>query len=210
MLANLSIFSALLSLLSLMVLHFVSREFQPSWRMVSEYAQGNHTWLITSFFLLWGVSSILIGILILNLSPSLWLQIGVIFLCLSGIGAIMGGLFDVNHKLHGLAFMLGIPTFIVGSLLTAYPILHMEQWAEYKSIILWSTHAIWISVLLMGISMGILFSGFKKAGIDFGPDATPPEKLPDGITAFNGYANRLLIICYLCWNALIGYIYLTL
>jgi hypothetical protein len=39
-LAVLTIVSGSLSLLCLLALHFVSPEFQPSWRMISEYALG--------------------------------------------------------------------------------------------------------------------------------------------------------------------------
>lgn len=205
---QLSIGSGILAILSLTILHFVSSEFQPSWRMVSEYALGKHKWLLTCFFLFWGLSTILIAVFLWNIVSSTWASFGTAFLFLSGIGAVMGGLFDINHKLHGLAFMLGIPTFIVGTLLVGYHIIHLDAWAEAKGPVLVITHAVWISCVLMGISMGFLISGFKKAGYDTGPNATPPEKLPDGVIAFNGYANRLLILCYITWNLIIGYYYL--
>jgi hypothetical protein len=32
-----------------------------------------------------------------------------------------------------------------------------------------------------------------------GPDATPPEHVPEGVIAWGGYANRLLIVCYVGW-----------
>ena len=56
--------AAMLALLCLLALHFLSPEFGPSWRMISEYALGKHKWLITSFFLFWGASSILLAVLL--------------------------------------------------------------------------------------------------------------------------------------------------
>lgn len=32
-----------------------------------------------------------------------------------------------------------------------------------------------------------------------GKDPTPPEKLPEGVIACAGYANRLLVLCYVMW-----------
>ena len=40
--AKFSIACAVISLLCLLILHFVSPEFDPGWRMISEYALGNH------------------------------------------------------------------------------------------------------------------------------------------------------------------------
>ena len=60
LLAQLTILCGGLSLLCLLALHFASPEFGPSWRMISEYALGRHSWLITAFFLLWGAASILL------------------------------------------------------------------------------------------------------------------------------------------------------
>ena len=64
LLAKLTIICAILSVLSLLILHFVSKEFKPSWRMVSEYALGKHKWLITSFFIFWGLSTFSLSFLL--------------------------------------------------------------------------------------------------------------------------------------------------
>ena len=46
------------SALALVTLHIVSPEFAPSWRMVSEYANGRHGWLLTAVFLTWALGSL--------------------------------------------------------------------------------------------------------------------------------------------------------
>lgn len=165
--------------------------------MVSEYALGRNKRLLTAFFILWGAGSILLSILLWNVANTLWSAIGIVLLFISGIGAIMGGLFDVKHKYHGLSFLLGVPTLPAAALLTGYHLIHLEKWQDCKSAILLSAHSTWISVVLMGAAMAVMFSGFKKSGISWEKDAPPPESVPPGVIALGGYANRLLVICYI-------------
>lgn len=196
-----------ISVLSLLLLHFTSPEFDPGWRMISEYALGKYKWLLTIFFVCWGTCSLLSALLLWAEVSGFWSTLGILCLILTGIGAIMGGLFDVKHKLHGMAFGIGIPFMPVGALLISYHLIKSERWGHAQFSILASAHAIWISVVLMGITMALLFSGFRKAGIAFGPDIAPPEKLPPGVIGINGYFNRLLVLCYLIWPMLMAYIY---
>jgi hypothetical membrane protein len=126
--ALLSLLCGVLSLLCLLILHLISPEFKPSWRMISEYALGQYKWLITAFFLLWGASSIFLSLFLWNVVTTTWAKVGVIFLFISGIGEIMGGLFDVKHKWHGFAFLLGVPSLPIAALLIGYNVINMPQW----------------------------------------------------------------------------------
>ena len=145
-----------------------------------------------------------------NLVGSIWASIGIILLFISGIGAIMGGLFDIKHPKHGLSFMLGVPTLPLATLLIGYHLLSQEGWSSHRSVLLLFSHAPWIALVLMGGAMALLFSGFKKAGYPMGPDVEPPEKLPEGVIPLAGYANRLLVLCYLIWPILVASIVMTL
>lgn len=209
-LAVLSIISGCLSLLCLLALHFVSPEFQPSWRMISEYALGKNKRLLTAFFFLWGTCTILSAMLLWNIVGTMWARAGVVLLLISGIGAIMGGLFDVKHPRHGLAFLLGVPTLPLATLLIGYQLLSLEAWSSYQGVLLISAHAPWIALVFMAGSMALLFSGFKKAGYPMGPDAEVPEKLPDGVIPLAGYANRLLVLCYLILPILVAILQMAL
>ena len=209
-LAVLSIISGCLSLLCLLALHFVSPEFQPSWRMISEYALGKNKRLLTAFFFLWGTCTILSAMLLWNIVGTMWARAGVVLLLISGIGAIMGGLFDVKHPRHGLAFLLGVPTLPLAALLIGYHLLSLEAWSSYRGGLLISAHAPWIALVFMAGSMALLFSGFKKAGYPMGPDAEVPEKLPDGVIPLAGYANRLLVLCYLILPILVAILQMAL
>ncbi|WP_332736781.1 DUF998 domain-containing protein [Flavihumibacter sp.] len=209
-LALASLIAGILSLACLLVLHFVSPEFKASWRMVSEYAFGKHKWLLTAFFFLWGLSSILLAISLWGIVSSNWAKIGVVLLFISGIGAIMGGLFDAKHKLHGLSAVLGVPFLPIAALLISYRLPSTGYWSEYRSSVLLSAHSTWISIVLMVVTMIIMMSGFKKAGMPMGPDATPPESVPPGVIAVAGYANRILVFTYILWLLLIAKILLGL
>ena len=209
-LANGTISLGIISLLCLGVLHFVSSEFKPNFRMISEYALGNHKWLITVFFICWGLCSMTAALMFWNIVTSGWAKFGAILVFVTGIGAIMGGLFDVQHKLHGLAFGIGIPFLPIGALLISYHLLKNTDWQTSSTPILVSSHAIWISLILMGLSMFLLFSSLKSAGIPFGPDSPPMNELPEGIIGVNGWANRLLVLCYLAYPILMAKILLNI
>jgi Protein of unknown function (DUF998) len=115
-----SLGSGLIALLALVALHLVSPEFQPSWRMVSEYALGRYKWLITAFFYAWGVSSLLLALLAWPSVDTGWARAGVVLLVVSAVGTAMAGLFDVKHSGHGLAALLGVPTLPAAALLLGY------------------------------------------------------------------------------------------
>ena len=198
-LSLLALSTGIISLLCLMSLHFTSPEFQPSWRMISEYALGKFKGLITAFFLLWGACSILLAILLWNEVTTVWGTIGIVLLLVSAIGQIMGGLFDLKHKLHGLAFLLGVPALPIAALLISYNLIQLEDWSQHRSIILLSAHATSISLVLMGIAIGVMMSGFKKVGLPMEQNAPVPDKVPEGVIALAGYANRLLVLSYVLW-----------
>jgi hypothetical protein len=208
--ANCSIAFGIVSVLSLLTLHFVSNEFKPNFRMVSEYALGNYKWLLTLFFFCWGLCSISSGLILWNIVTTSWAKFGVVLLFVTGIGAIMGGLFDVQHKLHGLSFGIGVPFLPIGALLITYHLIQKVEWQSHSSALLFSAHSIWISLLFMAISMFLLFSSLKATGIAYGPDSPPFQELPKGVIGINGWANRILVLCYLIYPVLTAKLFLTI
>jgi len=172
--------------------------------MISEYALGRHKWLLTAFFCLWGISSLLLALLLWPAMTRWWGLLGVGLLVISAAGEIMGGLYDVKHPWHGMAFGLGVPSLPIAALLIAYNLLGTEGWHAHRSAVLPSSHATWISLVVMGIAMAVMFAGFKKAGIPMDANATPPERVPNGVIALGGYANRLLVVCYVGWLVVIA------
>jgi hypothetical protein len=208
--ANGTIALGIIAILCLLALHFTSTEFKPSFRMISEYALGKHKWLLTVFFLCWGLCCISAGLMLWNVVSSGWAKFGVILLFVTGIGAIMGGLFDVQHKLHGLSFGIGVPFLPIGALLISYHLIKKAEWQNHSASLLLSSHSIWISLILMAVSMFLLFSSLKANGIAYGPDAPPFSELPKGVIGVNGWANRLLVLCYILYPVLTAKILLTI
>jgi hypothetical protein len=56
-----AIAAASAALLMLASLHVLSPEFSPSWRMVSEYANGRYGWVLSLMFAVWGFSSLAVA-----------------------------------------------------------------------------------------------------------------------------------------------------
>jgi len=210
LLANSTIIFGIISIFCLIALHIVSSEFKPNFRMISEYALGKHKWLLTVFFLCWGLCSISAGFMLWNVVTTGWSTVGVVLLFVTGIGAIMGGLFDVQHKLHGAAFGIGIPFLPIGALLISYHLIQKPEWKEHSFGLLFSAHTIWMSAVFMAISMLVLFSSLRSAGIAYGPDSPPFTELPKGIIGFNGWANRLLVLCYILYPVLLAKLVITI
>jgi hypothetical membrane protein len=203
-LAVLSIIAGIISLLSLTALHFTSPEFKPGWRMVSEYALGKYEWLLIAFFFMWGASSMLLALALAQIVSGLWAWLGTALLFISGVGAVLGGLFNVNHKKHGLAFALGIPTLPIAALILNYYLLNSKVITQTDTLL--AAHSTWLSVVLMGIAMMLMFSGFKKAGVKWDKDSPPPTEVPKGVIALGGYANRLLVFCFIFWVIVIAWL----
>ena len=210
LLANSTITFGIISILSLIALHFVSSEIKPNFRMFSEYALGKHKWLITLFFICWGLCSMTSALMLWSIVSSGWSKFGVLLVFITGIGAIMGGLFDVQHKLHGLSFGIGVPFLPIGALIITYHLLKNPDWQNNSFALLLSSHSIWISLLLMASSMFLLFSGLKSAGVVYGPDAPPLTDLPKSVIGISGWANRLLVLCYLGFPILTAKIVLSI
>lgn len=102
---------------ALAFLHVVSPEFQPSWRMVSEYANGHHRWLLSVMFAAWGLGSLTLAAALAPVTHGALGRTGLVFLVLAGIGELLAAFFDINHPLHGPAAMIGIPSLPIAAVL---------------------------------------------------------------------------------------------
>jgi hypothetical protein len=185
------------TILSLLLLHFLSPEFDSSWRMVSEYALGNFNGVLLLMFTSWALSTWSLAIAV---RPSLHTRggrIGWVLLVVSGFGMLMGGIFAIPHSLHGPAAAIGLPTFCVAAILITVSLRKSSKSKDLFS--LWPAHLPWISLVLLAISMGVMISGFVNSGVDMS-SGKPPEKLPDGVVGVVGYINRLLIVGYCYWT----------
>lgn len=189
-----------ISLMCLLLLHFLSPEFEPNWRMVSEYALGNYKWMVSLFFIFWGLSSIILATHLWRIVSTRASKTGVVLLFISGIGATLAAFFDVSQTMgHGIAGLLGIPTVPVATLLITYHLSKRKELSTLARPIKLLAHATWITLVLMVVSMIVMMTGFQKAGIAVGPDLPPPAAVPDGVIALVGYVNRILIVVDILW-----------
>ena len=139
--ARLAIAAAAATLLLLASLRVLSPEFDPSWRMVSEYANGHYGWVLSLLFLAWGVSS-------WALAAAVWSQIttragkvGLWLLVIVGLGEAMASVFDITHDTgHTIAGVLGMGGFPVAAVLLSVSLGRTPGWRGAKRPLLWIAH----------------------------------------------------------------------
>lgn len=185
-------------LLLLASLHVLSPEFDPAWRMVSEYANGQYGWLLSLMFIAWAISSWTLAFALWPHARTTAGRIGLIFLILAGVGEAMGAIFDINHPLHGLAAMIGIPSLPVAAMLISISLGRTQEWSTAKKTLLWAANLTWVSLVLLAMAFAILVVTYTQAGGDMTAGAEVTV-LPPGAIALVGWANRFLIVVYCVW-----------
>ncbi len=205
--AKVSFVASIATALLLAILLFLSPEFDPSFRPISDYALGSYGWVLSLMFFSWAVSAWALAFAIAPYLKSNGGKIGLGFLVLAGLGELMGGLFDVTHPLHGAAFFIGVPCLPIAALIISIKLSKITPWSQVKNTLLWTANLTWISVVLMPITIAIMFVGLTNAGITPGPGVT---ELPDSVISLFGWANRLLVVLYCAWTATVAYYALKL
>lgn len=188
--------SAIATILLLASLHALSPEFDPSWRVVSEYANGKYGWVLSFMFGAWALSN---WALAFAAWPQVETRMGRIGLCLllaSGVGEAMASIFDISHPLHDLAGAIGVPTMPVAALLISGSLRRAQPWLAARKSLLWTSHLIWISLVLFAATIVILVVTLHHAGGHLGPHVT---QLPPGVIALDGWANRLYVVTCCVW-----------
>jgi hypothetical protein len=108
----------------------------------------------------------------------------------------MAAVFDINHKLHSLSAMIGIPSLSVAAMLISITLVRTEPWSIARSSLLWTANLTWVSILLMAVTFGIMMATYAQAGGDMSANAQVVTSLPEGVIAF-GLGNRF-DRCLLC------------
>jgi hypothetical protein len=194
--ARISLMAAAASLGLLAALHVLSPEFDPSWRIVSEYALGNYGWILSLMFIAWAVSSWALALTIWSQVSTRAGKIGLIFLIAAGVGEAMASAFDINHPLHSVAAMLGTLSLPVAAMLISVSLSRTEGWSVARKALLWTANLTWVSVALMAATFILLMVTYAQAGGEMNPEVAV---VPPGVIALVGWANRFLIIAYCVW-----------
>lgn len=185
--ARVAIAAAGTALLLLASLHVLSPEFDPSWRVVSEYANGRYGWALSLMFASWALSSWALAVAVWPQVHGIGGKIALGLLIASGVGEAMASVFDVNHPLHNLAGMIGVPTLPIAAMLISMRLGRTQEWSAAKNVLLWTANLTWASLVLLVAAL-IMIGGHSRAG----------NKVAHQ-TALIGWANRLLVVAYCVW-----------
>lgn len=206
--ARLAFAASAATLVLLGALHVLSPEFAPSWRMVSEYANGQYGLVLSLMFACWAVGSWALAYGLMPQVIGRGGKIGLVFLVAAGLGEAMASVFDIKHSLHGVSALIGIPSLTIAAMLISISLGRTAGWAAARKALLWTANLTWISLILMAAAFAVLIITYRQAGGDMAA-GTEITALPEGVIALVGWANRFLVIAYCAWVMTTAW-YLTL
>lgn len=192
-----AILFALTFLIILFLLHFLKRELDPSWRMISEYEIGRFGWMMRLAFFAWGASVLALLITIwpflqpVSGTVSGWWFV-VIVLALFGAGIFKTNPITDNtpslvNTLHTLCGAIVILTFPIAATLAVHSLLRDQLWRASQAQLLFATVLVWIGMVAFFAS--IIISRIKD------PSAGEPGKPPVPM----GWPNRFMVVTYIIW-----------
>jgi hypothetical membrane protein len=197
--ALLAIVAAAATLLLLASLHVLSPEFDPSFRMVSEYALGHYGWVLSLMFLAWGMSAWALALALWSQVKTRAGKVGLWFLVIAGLGEALASVFDITHDPgHSIAGVLGIGGFPTAAVLLSVSLGRTQAWRGAKSLLLWIANLNWISVVLLGATLVLMTVQFAQAYGGHLPQHAPAQ-LPAGVLGLDGWADRLFVLSNCLW-----------
>lgn len=177
----------------LTLLHFLKPELDPSWRFISEYARGDHGWMMMAAFFALAIGYTSLFVAIKSQVSTIAGKIGLGLLLVSAVGMAIAGMFVTDpitvpmderstaSQLHDFGALLDLTPFaaplIAWSLARRNP-----SWAAAK-------RALWLTAWLPLVGL-IVFTGAVATLAPegkFGPDVLV------------GWPNRFLIATYCIW-----------
>jgi Protein of unknown function (DUF998) len=197
--ALLAIVTAAATLLLLASLHILSPEFNPSFRMVSEYALGHDGWVLSLMFLTWGMSSWALALAIWSQVNTRAGKVGWWFLVIAGLGEVMASVFDVTHDPgHSIAGVLGMCGFPIAAVLLSLSLGRLPAWHGVRSLLLCIANLSWISVVLLVATLVLMTVQFAQVYGGHLPQHAPAQ-LPAGVLGLDGWADRLFVLSNCLW-----------
>jgi hypothetical protein len=200
--ARLSLAGAAGFLVLLAVLHIVKPEFDPSWRMVSEYAIGQQGWLLPLTFLALVLSGVSLFAAIRSDIRTVGGRLGLAFLLANAVGMTIAAAFTTDPitssrdqltthgNLHGLGALIGIPSVPLAALLISLGLLRNPVWSAARRPLVWSVGLVWASLALFALAMVVLV---PRNGGQFGPDVPI------------GWLNRLWLLAQCAWQVTVAW-----
>ena len=197
--ARLAMAAAVVALLLLAILHVLSPEFDPAWRMVSEYALGKYGWALSLLFLAWGISSWALAIALWPQVATRAGKVGVWLLVIAGLGEAMASVFDITQDTgHAIAGLLGMGGFPVAAVALSVSLSRAPAWHAAKRPLLWLAHLSWISIVLLVATLALMTVQVAQAYGGQLPQQAPTH-LPAGVLGVDGWADRLFVLSACVW-----------
>jgi hypothetical protein len=193
--AKLSFGAAAAFLVLLAALHIVKPDFDPSWRMISEYAIGHFGWAMKLAFLAMAFSFAALFVAIRTQVQTVVGKIGLVLMPIVAVTLATAAFFTmdpittsqseltVHGSIHGLAAMIGNPGSVLAALLISISLLRNPDWKSARLALMLVGNLPWISLALMFAVMG---GTLAQAG-GFGP----------GVPI--GWPNRFIVVAYSIW-----------
>ncbi len=199
--ALLSFASAATFVVLLSTLHVIKPGLDPSWHFISEYAIGDHGWMMVLAFLSLALSFVALFVAIRSQTRTIAGRIGLALLLVSALGLTIAAIFTTDPitvskdaatsegSLHNLGGTLGLAmpfsAALIGWKLTRNP-----AWSSAKRPLLWATGLALVAFLVSFVSVGVMVS---QSGGKFGPDVLV------------GWPNRIEIVAYSVWLTVVAW-----
>jgi hypothetical protein len=194
--ARLAIVLSATFLTILFLLHFLEPEFDPSWRMISEYELGRYGWMMTLAFFCWGGCVLALLVALWPTLRTMGGRIGRWWLLVIGIALFGAGVFITNpitdptpstaNSLHALCGAIVILTFPIAASIVARSLTRNQEWASARRRLVWATFLVWFGLLAFFASI-IISKIINPSAGRVGPDV------------LLGWPNRFMVVAYHLW-----------
>jgi hypothetical protein len=194
--ARLAIVLSATFLTILFLLHFLEPEFDPSWRMISEYELGRYGWMMTLAFFCWGGCVLALLVALWPTLRTMGGRIGRWWLLVIGIALFGAGVFITNpitdptpstaNSLHTLCGAIVILTFPIAASIVARSLTRNQEWASARRRLVWATFLVWFGLLAFFASI-IISKIINPSAGRVGPDV------------LLGWPNRFMVVAYHLW-----------
>jgi hypothetical protein len=121
-----------------------------------------------------------------------------------GVGTALGLVLDINNPLHDLTGAFGLLALPAAAILITTALRRSAGWTTAGSTLRWISNLTWISLLLFGVSLGVMALTVQLAGIKMDPRAGPTAHAPAGVIGIAGMTGRLVVAIHCLWAGVVA------
>lgn len=141
-----AIFCFSYSLLALLALHFLRRDYVVRGHMISDYAVGPYGWVMITVFLTMSCGLLMLLLGLFRHGPTSAVgRIGTLLLVLPVAGLVVSAMFDTDlpgmpstraGDIHGISFLVNVLTIMLSTALISFSFGSDARWRAYRGIAL--------------------------------------------------------------------------